>query len=92
MAADPRGDHFIGAQLNVWEPAMSACPGQLGGAFSAVDDEEDRFLVTTLWRDETSHARCVADHLPALKSLAQQKIDLLEICGRGVLLERDWSV
>ena len=66
-----RRNQFIDAQLRVWEPGMADCPGQLGGAFSVVEGTDDRFLVTTLWRDEDSHDGYVRDSQPGLKSQAR---------------------
>jgi len=87
-----RRNHFVDAQLNVWEPGMAECAGQLGGMFSVVEDTEDRFLVTTLWRDEDSHDRYVRDELPRLKDEARPEGDLRGIVGRKVRLEREWTV
>jgi len=87
-----RRNHFMDAQLGIWEPGMAGCQGHLGGAFSVVEGEEDRFLVTTLWRDEKSHDLYVREVLPGLKDQAQPEGDLRGITSRRVRLEQEWTV
>ena len=87
-----RNEHFIEMQETVWNPAMTATGDMLAGAFSAVENQADRYLVTTLWRNETAHKAYVANTLPNLQVRAGIKEDLLQISGHVVKLDNNWSV
>lgn len=91
-AAPASRSRFIDRQLHIWEPAMRESPGQLGGLFSAVTDDPNRFLVTTLWRSETHHATYQTGRLPRLKSQARVDDDTLSVTGHRVPLVPEWTV
>jgi heme-degrading monooxygenase HmoA len=91
-----RRGHFVNAQISVWEPGMAKTQGQLGGAFAVIDgadgEDDDRYLVTTLWHDEAAHRAYVTDVQPGLREQARPDEDLRGISGRTVQLERGWTV
>jgi hypothetical protein len=47
--------HFIRAQAEVWNPAMTQTIGLCGGAFAR--SRESDFLVLSLWRSAVEHER-----------------------------------
>lgn len=87
-----RRDRFIQSQREIWEPGMAATTGQLGGAFSEVEGDAERFLVTTLWRDEESHECYVEERLPRLRARARPNEDLSVILGWRVRLVTEWAI
>ena len=65
----------------------------LGGAFSVVvENEENRFLVISLWKSESSHERYVTDSLQRLREQAGTADDVEEMTGHRILLEKEWTV
>lgn len=85
-----RRGHFVRAQAEVWNPAMSAAPGMLGGAFA--QREETEFLVLSRWRSIDDHERYRAHDVAALRARAGAAADLATITGDLVGLEPAWTV
>jgi heme-degrading monooxygenase HmoA len=84
-------EHFVKAQNQVWRPGMEPS-GMLGGTFAVDRARADRFLVATLWPDESTHDRYAREALPRLRSAASVDSDLDSISGGQVLLVQDWTV
>ena len=87
-----RSEHFIEMQKTVWNPAMAESEGMLAGAFGTVQDEPDRYVVTTFWRDESAHQAYVENSLPGLQTRARIDQDLQRISGHLVRLDPDWCL
>ena len=87
-----REPHFRQVQADVWNPGMAAAGGLLAGALSQSIRDERRFLVTTLWQSEQSHAAYVRDRLPQLRERAAVESDVAELNGHMVVLEPSWRV
>lgn len=87
-----RVPHFVRAQMRVWAPGMAGCSGMLGGRFSAVEADEGRYLVTTLWADEASHEAYREGPFRALRQRAQASDDLDEVVGHRVIVDPRWRV
>jgi heme-degrading monooxygenase HmoA len=87
-----RSASFLEAQRSVWAPGMKAAGGMLAGSFGAMDGSEPRYLVATLWADESSHARYVQRDLERLRERAGVDADVEKIEGTFVRLNPDWTV
>lgn len=83
---------FEQVQEEVWIPAMSRAEGMLGGVFSRHRENPQRYLVTTLWKDETSHSRYTLEDVPRLREQAGASHDLERLVGRFVELVPAWKV
>ena len=71
---------------------MAEQAGQLGGVFSEVEGNACRFLVTTFWRDVSSHDRYSRNAVPMLREKADVQSDVRSIVGRTVRLVPEWCV
>lgn len=87
-----REAHFRQVQSDIWNPAMVATGGMAAGAFSRSLRDDDRFLVTTLWESEQSHAIYLRDAFAGLRSRAAVEDDVATLHGHGVVLEPSWRV
>ena len=84
-----RLQHFLDAQVDVWNPGMSATPGFAGGVFAR---SGLTFLVATRWASAAAHAAYQADVFPRLRDRAAHGDDLEAFTGHQVDLVDDWSV
>jgi heme-degrading monooxygenase HmoA len=82
--------HFREVQQRVWAPAMARAEGMLGGLYSQLGPQ--RYIVTTGWRDDASHARYQRDDVPALRAASSSADALREIRGYVVSLTGDWRI
>ena len=92
-----RAEHFIDVQKNIWGPAMAQAKGMMGGYFWQFADtqrikQNNRFLVTTFWKNQHCHDLYVKKHLPQLKARAEVDLDIKTIRGGVVDLEPSWRV
>ena len=87
-----RDDAFVGAQRDVWLPGMREAGGMLGGSFGAVRDSPSRYLVATLWTDETAHDRYTRHILPRLVAESSVRRQTETVDGTFVRLEPAWTV
>lgn len=87
-----RQNHFIQVQQEVWSPGMAAAGGMLGGVFTASREDEDRFLVCTLWQSEDNHRNYQEKVLPGLERRAQADRDADSVAGLTVTVEPAWRV
>jgi hypothetical protein len=85
-----RQAHFIGAQVEVWNPGMTRSPGMRGGMFGQRGEAE--FLVLSLWRSVTDHERYLSEYFPNLRERSGAADDLDSITGDLVDLESAWAV
>jgi Domain of unknown function (DUF4937 len=85
-----RQDHFVAAQADVWNPAMSSSPGMRGGAFARRGETE--FLVLSLWQSAPDHDRYLAERFPGLRAKSAAADDLDSITGDLVDLQPHWTV
>ncbi|MBO8172251.1 MAG: YdbC family protein [Bacillaceae bacterium] len=95
--ADPliyreRIPHFVDTQKKIWNPGMAEAEGMLAGVFGVEKENERRFLVATLWKDEASHMAYVQNMFPTLNVRAQVGEDIEEIAGKMVRLIPTWTV
>lgn len=87
-----RETHFRQVQSEIWNPGMAAAGGMAAGAFSQSIRDDERFLVTTLWESQQSHAAYLRDAFPGLRRLAAAEDDVANLHGHGVVLDPDWWV
>lgn len=87
-----RESHFIKVQNEIWNPGMKKGGGMYAGAFSRSNDSSDRFLVSTLWKDETHHQEYLRTIFPTLRSEAGVENDIKSIQGRVIRVEPTWTV
>lgn len=87
-----RENHFRQVQCDIWNPGMAAAGGVVAGALSQSARDDNRFLVTTLWESETSHAAYVRGAFLGLRERAAVESDVANLRGYGVVLEPDWRV
>jgi hypothetical protein len=85
-----RQAHFLQAQAEVWNPAMTHAAGMRGGVFAQRGESE--FLVLSLWRSALDHQRYLSEHFPDLRRRSGAADDLDEITGDLVDLEPAWTV
>jgi heme-degrading monooxygenase HmoA len=88
----PRVDHFVGAQRDVWLPAMSAAPGMRGGWFLRGSADPAVFTVVTAWASVEQHDAYARHRVPELRAQADVSADLVQMTGRFVRLEPAWQV
>jgi heme-degrading monooxygenase HmoA len=89
---DNREEHFVEVQKEIWNLGMNKANGMNSGVFSKVIDATNRYLVTTLWRDEKSHQIYVDKTLPLLRDKSEIHKDIKSIQGRLVFLNDKWTV
>jgi heme-degrading monooxygenase HmoA len=87
-----RESHFFEMQEKIWTPALCKVEGMLAGAFSKVDQEDGRYMVTTLWTSIDAHEAYVHGTLPGLRQAADLDGDLDKITGGVIPLKDDWLV
>ncbi|MEV7024289.1 DUF4937 domain-containing protein [Kitasatospora sp. NPDC093558] len=85
-----RAEHFLDAQLRIWNPAMAAADGMLAGTVTRLAD--DRYLVTTLWTDADAHQRYADRDVTALRARADVVADVHTLAGLALPLEPEWQV
>jgi heme-degrading monooxygenase HmoA len=89
---DNREEHFIEVQKEIWNPGMNKASGMYSGVFSKVSNATNRYLVTTLWKDEISQQLYVENTLPQLREKSEIQKDIKSLQGRVVLLQDKWKV
>lgn len=95
-----RVEHFIDVQKNVWGPAMAQAQGMMGGHFwqfvghdsDQNNQQTNRFLVTTFWKDQRCHDLYVKQQLPLIKARAEVDLDIKVIRGGVVDLNECWWI
>lgn len=85
-------EHFVKMQQEVWIPNMCKAEGMLAGAFSKVEHEPSRYMVTTLWKSLETHEEYAEKVLPALRKSSNVSDDLEQLTGGLVPLNKDWLV
>jgi quinol monooxygenase YgiN len=87
-----RISHFKEVQTSVWIPSMKKAEGMLGGHFSLDDNNNSRFMISTLWDSSFIHDKYRTEQLPALYTKTEVMNDLEEITDWSVMLEPSWLV
>ncbi|CAN5405087.1 YdbC family protein [soil metagenome] len=87
-----REAHFVEMQHEIWIPSVCKADGMLAGAFSKVEQESNRYMVTTLWKSLEAQEEYSAKVMPKLRKASDQSQDLDQILGGIVSLNRDWLV
>ncbi|MCH7997568.1 MAG: YdbC family protein [Chloroflexi bacterium] len=87
-----REGHFLEMQRDSWIPGMGKAEGMLGGMFWRVRDGGDRYLVTTVWQDRTSHQAYIDNIFPGLRARAAVEDDVGVLRGHLISLEGSWRV
>ncbi len=85
-----RQAHFLRAQAQVWNPAMTGSAGMRGGVFAQRGEAE--FLVLSLWRSTLDHERYLSERFPDLRRRSGAADDLDNITADLVDLEPAWTV
>lgn len=90
-----REPNFYDVQREIWNPAMLAMSGQLGGLVSRerlTEGESQRHLVTSFWTHAAAHDDYVAKRESVLRKQAQIERDVEELRSTLILLEPSWTV
>ena len=78
-------NQFREVQQNIWIPEMQRSKGMLGGSFNiGAQQENRRFLVTSLWDTWENHSAYAQNKVPDLRKHADVKEDLETMEGRLV--------
>ncbi len=85
-----RQAHFLRAQAQVWNPAMTGSAGMRGGVFAQRGEAE--FLVLSLWRSALDHERYLSERFPDLRRRSGAADDLDNITGDLVDIEPAWTL
>lgn len=88
--SDPAG--FLRDQSEVWNPAMLARAGMVGGHVWRSRSEADAFLVMSAWTNAAAHQRYVEEALPALRARVRPESSIGVLRGLQVSLEPSWAV
>jgi heme-degrading monooxygenase HmoA len=84
--------HFVEMEQKIWIPAVCTAEGMLAGAFSKVDHESPRYMVTTLWASIEAHDEYAERTLPALRKASGLSEDVQQFDSGVVTLKNDWLV
>jgi len=87
-----REAHFVEMQQEIWIPSVCRADGMLAGAFSKVEQESNRYMVTTLWKSLEAQEEYSAKVMPNLRKASEQSEDLDQILAGIVSLNKDWLV
>jgi heme-degrading monooxygenase HmoA len=87
-----RVDRFVTVQREILTPAMESAPGLLGGAFAAVTDDPQRFVVVSLWSDQAAHDRYQSERFPAAYTAAGVTTETMRIAGQYAQVVPEWCV
>ncbi len=87
-----QSESFIRAQREVWMPGMQGADGMLAGSFGEVREAESRYLVATLWADESAHGHYARHILPGLVAESSVRRQTQTVDGTFVRLETTWTV
>ncbi|GIF08413.1 hypothetical protein Asi03nite_59510 [Actinoplanes siamensis] len=85
-----RRDHFIRAQVEVWNPGMAASRGMRGSIFA--ESAEADFLVLSAWNTAEDHQLYLDERFERLHAAAEADADLDAVTGDVVDLEPGWTV
>ncbi|MGZ4134180.1 MAG: YdbC family protein [Tumebacillaceae bacterium] len=89
---DGRSAHFIEMQQEVWNPGMAAFESMLAGVFSQHRTDQQRYLVASMWLEETQHAHYATTAVSELRQRADVNLDIAQSIGTTLQLEPLWTV
>ncbi|MFC4078268.1 YdbC family protein [Salinithrix halophila] len=93
MATRVGGDLNVAKeQREVWNPALSNAQGMLRGIFSRELEHRERYLVTSIWQDESSLQGFHDQQIPRLRERLDYRRDLEQFVSRTVRLNSRWRV
>ncbi len=84
--------HFVDVQKKVWNPAMASAGGMLAGVFSRSVQDENQYLVCTLWRTIAAHNEYRERCLSGLRDQSEVANDVAQLSGFVVNVESSWRV
>ena len=84
--------HFEKMQSEIWLPAMRESKRMLGGTFSKNENNNFRYLVSTLWDTIRNHTNYSKYKLPLLRDQANVTTDISEISGRKISIVNAWKI
>ena len=87
-----QSESFVRAQREVWLPGMQGADGMVAGSFGEVREAESRYLVATLWADESTHGHYARHILPGLVAESAVRRQTETVDGTLVRLEPAWTV
>lgn len=90
IVKEDKKDHFETMQKDVWNEGMSKYQEMLAGVFC--ENNQNKYLVVSLWGSKDSHQKYVKNTLPSLVEKSKVKDDLVQIQGTVLKLDRNWSV
>ncbi|WP_299494567.1 DUF4937 domain-containing protein [uncultured Shewanella sp.] len=83
---------FFHDQTHVWDPAMQACDGMIGGAVARFIKQDNRFLVISFWQNKASHQTYMTDAFQTAKSQVNLSSYIDKLTGYQIVIEPNWSI
>ncbi|WP_299005130.1 DUF4937 domain-containing protein [uncultured Shewanella sp.] len=83
---------FFQDQIHVWNPAMQACEGMLGGAVARFQKEKNRFLVISFWQNELCHHKYCQGAFKAAKRQVNLAAYMDKLTGHYIVIEPKWHI
>jgi heme-degrading monooxygenase HmoA len=90
IVKEDKKDHFETMQKDVWNEGMSKYQEMLAGVFCK--NNQNKYLVVSLWGSIDSHQKYMENTLPSLVEKSKIKDDLVQIHGTVLKLDKNWSV
>ncbi|MGB8320789.1 MAG: DUF4937 domain-containing protein [Ignavibacteriaceae bacterium] len=84
--------HFEKMQSEIWLPGMRGSKGMLGGTFSKNEQNNLRYLVSTLWDNKQNHTDYSEKKIPLLKVQSDVVNDISDINGKIIIIEETWKI
>ncbi len=85
-------EHFTQTQVELWNPGMAQVDGMLGGYLCCDHTQENKFLVMSFWRDQSSHQNYVDNYFPELREKSNVEEDIELLLGRFIEMLPEWKV
>ncbi|MCL1124734.1 DUF4937 domain-containing protein [Shewanella surugensis] len=83
---------FFNDQTRVWNPAMQACEGMLGGVVARFIKQHNRFLVISFWQNEACHRQYMAGAFQTAKSRVSLELYIEQLAGYQIVIESKWYI
>lgn len=84
--------YFEKMQQEVWNKGMSESNGMLSGVFCKDKNDNERYLVASIWKDESLHQYYVKNKLPLLIKRSAVKEITKNISGNLIEINSKWTV
>ncbi|MDB2386038.1 DUF4937 domain-containing protein [Shewanella sp.] len=85
-------DGFIDEQRTLWNPAMSAAKGMLGGFLLRSSRQDNQFLVVSFWSSQAHHQDYVDHDFKNIKPRAHDRPQPNNLDGNKIDIVPQWQV